>query len=87
MQISEELLARAEMDTDFLKNIITGDEAWIYSYDIVTKRHSSHWKAPSSPRLKKGRLVKLNVKVVLIMFCNSHGIFHSEWLLDGQMVS
>jgi hypothetical protein len=49
-QISDELLARAETDKDFSKNINTGDETWIYGYDIETKRQSSQWKLPSSPR-------------------------------------
>jgi hypothetical protein len=41
MQIQEELLARAETGTDVLKNIITGDETWIYGYGVETKRQSS----------------------------------------------
>jgi hypothetical protein len=41
MQISEEQLLRAETDTRFLKNIIAGDEIWIYDYDIETKGQSS----------------------------------------------
>jgi hypothetical protein len=36
-----------------LKNVITGDMTWVYSYDIDNKQQSSHWKSPTSPRPKK----------------------------------
>jgi len=37
----------------FLKNIITGDETWVYGYDVETKMHSSQWMGKGSPRPKK----------------------------------
>lgn len=35
--LSQELLNWVNDDEQFLKNIITGDEAWVYGYDIETK--------------------------------------------------
>ena len=35
--ISQELLANANGNENFLKNIITGDETWVYGYDVETK--------------------------------------------------
>jgi len=43
VEISKELLANANGNENFLKNIITGDETWVYVYDVVTKTHSSMW--------------------------------------------
>jgi AraC-like DNA-binding protein len=33
-----ELLQRAENDATFLPSIITGDESWVYCYDLKTKQ-------------------------------------------------
>ena len=41
-------------DPNFISNIITGDETWVYGYDPETERQSSQWKSPNSPRPKKG---------------------------------
>jgi len=37
VEISQELLANTNGNENFLKNIITGDETWIYGYDVETK--------------------------------------------------
>jgi len=36
-EISQELLANANGNENFLKNIITGNETWVYGYDVETK--------------------------------------------------
>jgi len=36
-EISQELLANANGNEKFLKNIITGDETWVYGYGVETK--------------------------------------------------
>ena len=41
MSIAQELLNDVNDDPDLLKRVITGDELWIYSYDIETKAQSS----------------------------------------------
>ena len=33
-------------DPDLLKKVITGDESWVYGYDIETKAQSFQWKCP-----------------------------------------
>ena len=39
--VSQELLDRSTTDENFLKNVITGDETWVYGYDVETKVQSS----------------------------------------------
>jgi len=51
--VSQELLDRSNTDENFLKNVITGDETWVYGYDVETKVQSSQWVGKSSPRPKK----------------------------------
>ena len=44
-------------DPDLLKKITTGDESWVYVYDIETKAQSSQWKRSEEPKSKKARQV------------------------------
>jgi len=37
VEISQELLANANGNKNFLKKIITRDETWVYGYDVETK--------------------------------------------------
>ena len=53
IEISQELLANANGNENFLKNIITGDETWVYGYDVKSKTQSSQWMGKGSPRKKK----------------------------------
>jgi hypothetical protein len=39
--VSQELFGRSNSNEDFLKNVIKGDETWVYGYDIETKAQSS----------------------------------------------
>ena len=52
VEISQELLANANDNENFLKNIITGDGTWVYGYDVETKMQSSQWMGKGSPRPK-----------------------------------
>ena len=53
VEISQELLANANDNKNFLKNIITGDETWVYGYDVETKMQSSLCLGKGSPRPTK----------------------------------
>ena len=35
--VSQELFDRSNDDENFLTNVITGDETWVYFYDVETK--------------------------------------------------
>jgi hypothetical protein len=50
--VSQELLDRSNTDENFLKNVITGDETWVYGYDVETKVQSSQRVGKSSPQPK-----------------------------------
>jgi len=47
--VSHELFDRSNADENFLKNVITGDETWVYGYDVETKMQSSQWMGKLSP--------------------------------------
>ena len=62
VEISKELLANANGNENFLKNIITGDETWVHGYDVETKM------GKGSPRPKKARMSRSKIKVMLVCF-------------------
>jgi hypothetical protein len=68
-------------------NVITGDETWVYAYDPETKTQSSQWKSPRSPRPKKARQVRNNIKSMFICFFDQKGIVHKEFVPPGQTVN
>jgi histone-lysine N-methyltransferase SETMAR len=41
VEINQEMLANANGNENFLKNIITEDETWVHRYDVETKTLSS----------------------------------------------
>jgi len=87
VDMSQELLDRANDDDNFLKSIITGDETWVYGYDVETKVQSLQWVSKMSPRPKKSRQVHSHVKVMLTVFFDSEGVVHYEFLPQGWTVN
>ena len=55
VSVCTELRQLASDDETFLSRVITGDESWVYVYEPETKRQSSQWKSPTSPRPKMAR--------------------------------
>jgi len=74
-------------DPDLLKRVITGDETWVYGYNVETKAQSSQWKQPEESRPKKARQVRSNVKVLLTVFFDYNGAVHREFLPQGHTVN
>ena len=87
VEIAQDMLYCANNDLEFMKTIITGDEAWVYGYNPETKFQSSQRKHPESPRSKKARQVCSNVKVMLTCFFDSHSIVHHEYAPEGQTIN
>jgi len=87
MNIAQDMLNDVNDDPDLLKRVITGDETWIYGYDVETKAQSSQWKSPGEPRPKKARQVRSNVKVLLTVFFDYHGVVHREFLPQGRTIN
>jgi hypothetical protein len=69
----------------FLDKVITGDESWVLYYDPETNRQSEEWHMKSSPCPKKARMSRSRVKT-MIVFVDSRGIVHKEFVPPGQTV-
>ncbi|UYV71762.1 hypothetical protein LAZ67_9000298 [Cordylochernes scorpioides] len=61
-------------DPHWLKNVVKGDEKWVYGYDPETKRQSSQWLEPGKPRFKKAKMIKSKLKCLLITFFDVKGL-------------
>ncbi|XP_070392572.1 histone-lysine N-methyltransferase SETMAR-like [Dermacentor albipictus] len=87
VEISQEQLAAAN-DNENFRNIVTGDETWVYGYDVETKVQSSQsGDQRFSSSKKKAHMSRSNMKVVMIVFFDYKGIVHQEFLPHGQTVN
>ena len=43
MDIAQDMLTTFNDDLDLLKKVLTGDESWVYGYDIKIKAQSSRF--------------------------------------------
>ena len=59
----QKLLANANGNENFLRNIITGDETWVQAYDVETKMQLSQWMEKGSPWSKNARMSRSKIKV------------------------
>ena len=82
LEICQDLLGRLEIEPKFLHKVLTGDESWVFDFDPETK-----WHTKSSPRPKKARMNRSRVKNMIIVFFDSRGIVHKEFVLPGQTVN
>ena len=87
IEISQELLANANGNENFLKKIITGGETWVYAYDVETKMQLLQLMGKGCPQPKKARMSRSKIKVMLVVFFDWKDIVHHEFVPRGQMVN
>jgi hypothetical protein len=74
----EELRQVASKDATFLSRVITGDESWIYGYDLGTTQQSSQWKRKSKV---KSMLITFIDIIIIIIIKNSSGRSNSQFCI------
>ena len=87
VQVCQDLLDHSKNYKEFLSKIMTGDESWVYGYDVETKVQSSQWMSKTSPRPQKARQVQSKIKVLLSVFFYASGVVHHEYLPEGSTVN
>jgi len=63
---------------DFLSQLVTMEETWLYHYDLETKQQSVEWQHSGLPRPKKFRVQKSTGKVLASIFWDQDGILLIE---------
>jgi [histone H3]-lysine36 N-dimethyltransferase SETMAR len=69
-----------------MKHIVTGDETWVYKFDMQTSQQASEWRFPTEPKPKKPRRSRSKVKVMLNVFFDYRDVKYSEFLSEGQTI-
>ena len=82
---SEQLLEFFRRDpNDFLWQLVTMDETWLYHYDPETKQQSMEWRHSGSPRPKTFPVQKSAGKFLASIFWDQDCIFLIDYLPKGQ---
>lgn len=55
MRVAQELLNDINEDPDLLKRVITGNQTWVYDYDVEAKTQTSQRKWSEEIKLKKAQ--------------------------------
>ncbi|GBN73266.1 hypothetical protein AVEN_267202-1 [Araneus ventricosus] len=82
-----DLIDMADQNPNFPKTIVTGDKTWCLRNDPEGKRHSIEWQGPGSPKSKKVRNEKSCIKTMFMVFFDSEGLVHTEFLPEGTMLN
>ena len=69
------------------KQIITGDESWIYAYDPETTDQSSEYRLKDEEKPKRPLQIRSKIKVMLTVLFHYRGVVHYEFLTTGQTVN
>ena len=72
---------------DFLSQLVTKDETWLYHYDLETKQQSVQWRHSSSPSPKKFLVQKSTGKVLASIFWDQVGIPLFNYLPKAQTIN
>ena len=86
-KVAEDMLEQVNSDPTFIQRIITGDETWVYEFDMQTSQQAAEWRYPHEPKPKKPRQSRSKVKVILLGFFDYHGVVHSEFVPNGSTVN
>ena len=69
------------------KQIITGDESWIYAYNPETTDQSSEFRLKGEAKPKRPRQSCSKIKVILTVFFDYRGVVYYEILPTDQTVN
>jgi len=78
---------KARCTQNFFNKIITEVETWRFAYDPETKRQRSEWVGETPPRPKKLKFQRSCIKIMLIIFFDSQGVVHKEFVPEWKTVN
>ncbi len=74
-------------DKDILEKVICTDECWFPLFDPETKQASSEWRRHGSRHPKKAVRCKSQQKTMCVLFFDTVGVVHIEFLPKGETVT
>ncbi len=77
----------ADEEEDIFSRVITGEESWVFEYDLVNKRAYMVWLAPNEPRVKKTCKSRSQIKVMVTVFFDCRGIILIEWMEKASTIT
>jgi len=72
---------------DFLPQLVTMDETWLYHYDPETKQQSMEWQYSGSTQPKKFQVQKSAGKVLTSIFLDQDSILLIDYLPKGHTIN
>jgi len=70
---------------DFLSQMLTMDETWLYHYDPKTKQQTMEWRRSDSPRPKNFRVQKSAGKLLASIFWDQDGIHLTDYFPKAKL--
>ena len=80
-------IAAQEREPDYLQRVITGDESWFFEFDVERQTQSAQWCRPEDTRPKRCLRSRSKIKIMLVVFFDSKGIVHHEFVPPGCTVN
>jgi Transposase. len=71
-------------DEDFLNQLVTMDECWVYLFDPETNEINKACEQPSIPTPKKAKVQHSSGKVMLSVFWDHKGVIMTDYLRKGS---
>ncbi len=81
------MLEKVANDTDYLNNVITTDEMWIYCYNRTIEQPMSERVLQGSSLPLKPYATKSKMKCTVITFFDQEGLVYSHSGPDGQTIN
>ncbi len=86
VRMARDLQARFRRSLTLQDRVLTGDESWFWCYEPHMKRSTNAWLRSHERRPQKVSKDRYVRKVMLIIFWNSQGVIHREFMANGQGV-
>jgi hypothetical protein len=87
VQYEKDTIKTARSNKNFLNSILAENERFCFRYDHTNKRQIAVWKSQASPNGENVCLQKSNVNTMLLIFYDSMGNIHHEFVPWRQIVT
>jgi len=86
VDVSKELVNHENADENFWKNIVIGDETWVYGWGVETKAQSLQWVSKNITQIQKSTASVVQYESDAAFF-DREGVIHHKLLPHGQMLN